>query len=471
LTLRIKTLSTHDALNKIQDAQIHLGEQHLGKLTKTKCSECREAFTVLKDQTFQWLQESIREQTWEDAAHFFGCLKSAESLGLDHERRNVESRLLDIQDVASSLLGELVKALDSTQTQNDFHGFVGHASSLGNAIVVLTNSVLGDISLHRFQREHERLLSEINFKFDQTLLQCENSLQQHQYKETVAGITVLQEMAHASVGTATKGWCAVTDFESRVVTLLQHVHAFAENECNDCKQVVHQLNLSAHPAKSEVAELLVYLQHVQQHKKMFCDLTGKIPSLCRFMGATSSLSTATSPLSWGAASPVSTATSPLSWDLVLSQRFKAVEVELANSLRFYSVACQERCISSLATEPKPRTDDVAAFLKTLAACQDLEPFFIAGQGQKSLPFTEQRQAVVDAVKLMFSELRHTFSLDLGALRMADANAKLKKAKEMLVLREVFAADAITLDTAVEEMRGNFDQKSSLFSHNFSHALQ
>jgi len=448
----VEVSSTDDALVKIQDAQIHLGEQHLGNLAKTKCSECREAFTVLKDQTFQRLKKSITERNWEDAAHFFRCLKGAESLGLDHERHNVESRLLDIQDVASSLLGELVKALDSEQTQNDFHGFVGHACSLGNAIVVLTNCMLSDTSLHRFKREHERLLSEINCKFDQTLLQCQNGLKQHQHKETVDGITVLQEMAHASVGTATRGWSAVMDFDSRIVSLLQDVHDFAENECNDCKHVVDKLNLAAHPDKSEVAELLVYLQHVQQHKKMFCELTGKIPSLCERMQANGLQQN-------------------LAWDVCLFERCQAVEVELGNSLRRYAVECHERCMCSLTTEPKPRTDDVAAFLKTLATCQDLEPFFSAGQGQKLPPFTEQRQAVVDSVKLMFSELRHTFSLDLNAVSMADANAKLEKAKDMLVLREVFAADAITLDTAVEEMRGNFDQKSSLFAHNVADALQ
>jgi len=97
--------------------------------------------------------------------------------------------------------------------------------------------------------------------------------------------------------------------------------------------------------------------------------------------------------------------------------------------------------------------------------------FAVGKDQGAQPFTEQRKVVVNAVKLMFSELRNTCDRNIQADKMADAHADLETAKAMLVLRDVFSADAITLDKAVEEMHGVFDQKASGFAQRVGDALQ
>jgi len=233
---------------------------------------------------------------------------------------------------------------------------------------------------------------------------------------------------------------------------------FAGNECIECKHEVAQLSVSApHATPSKVAELLVRLQHAQQHKKMFCELTDKIPGLCELSNQIQSR------LSPGLEASTQAANDwELRWDQLLCQKYQAVEDDLRNSLRLYAVACQERCVCSLA-EPKPHAKDVVAFLKTLDMCKQLEPVCATGEGRGFQPFTDQHNAVVKAIKNMFSELRDTCGRDIRADKMADAKAKLDKVNQMLVLRDVFANDSITLDAAVNDLRGDFDQKRSSFA--------
>ena len=274
-------------------------------------------------------------------------------------------------------------------------------------------------------------------------------------------------MALASIGTKTNGMCALSDFESCVAELLKHLKTFAEEECIECKRKVAQLDVSVgHPTPSDVAELLVCLQHTKQHKNLFFELQGKIPGLCKISNRFQS------ELSAGLESSAKVAkdTWESQWDLLLFQKYQTVEDELRNSLLLYTVACQERCISSLAIEPKSHADDVAAFLKTLDMCKQLQHLFATSR-EEFQPFEKQHTVVVEAIKRMFKCLHKTYCSDIIRNKMAEANVKLDKAKEMLVLRDVFAADAFTLDAAVEGMRTAFDQKCSQFSKSVCDALR
>jgi hypothetical protein len=55
--------------------------------------------------------------------------------------------------------------------------------------------------------------------------------------------------------------------------------------------------------------------------------------------------------------------------------------------------------------------------------------------------------------------------------MAEASTKLGKIKAVLVLRGEFAGDAITLDQAYEELRGEYDQKSGVFMQTVGNLLK
>ena len=128
-------------------------------------------------------------------------------------------------------------------------------------------------------------------------------------------------------------------------------------------------------------------------------------------------------------------------------------------------------LSSLTEEPKPRADDVVAYLNTLTVCKQLDPVFAATRPETGAqPFAKQRQAVRDAVKSKFSELRDACGRDVRANQMASAQAKLNIAKEMLVLRGEFAGDAIKMDDAVEELCSDFQQRSGAFAQSVAKAL-
>jgi len=55
--------------------------------------------------------------------------------------------------------------------------------------------------------------------------------------------------------------------------------------------------------------------------------------------------------------------------------------------------------------------------------------------------------------------------------MTDAEQRFQKAREMLVLRDEFAGDALPMDDAVEEMRTAFEVKNSQFYQRVSEALK
>ena len=185
LTIRLKNSkrafledqkTTADALVKINAAQTHLDE-HLEHCAKTKCLECKEAFTELKEQTFQQLQEAISGRAWEDAAHLFCCLESAEKIGLEAERRHVRIRLLEQQKAASKNLVGLVEGLNVALVQDDFMKFEDYGCSIGNATRLLAESVLGKETLKLLTTQYARLLSQVDVKFQQTLSQCRAGLE------------------------------------------------------------------------------------------------------------------------------------------------------------------------------------------------------------------------------------------------------------------------------------------------------
>jgi len=140
LTIRLKNdkrafledaKTTADALVKINAAQTHL-DKHLEHCAKTKCLECQEAFTELKEQTFQQLQEAVGGRAWEDAAHLFRCLKSAGKIELETETRHVKIQLIDLQKTASKNLVDLVESLNVALVQDDFMKFEDYGCSIGN---------------------------------------------------------------------------------------------------------------------------------------------------------------------------------------------------------------------------------------------------------------------------------------------------------------------------------------------------
>jgi hypothetical protein len=101
------------------------------------------------------------------------------------------------------------------------------------------------------------------------------------------------------------------------------------------------------------------------------------------------------------------------WNVTLCQMLVVAEKELTESLEDYARACRDRCFSSLAGKPKPLADDVVAYLNTLTVCKQLDPVFASTRPETGAPlFAKQRQAVRDAVKSKFSELRDACSRDV-----------------------------------------------------------
>jgi hypothetical protein len=212
--------------------------------------------------------------------------------------------------------------------------------------------------------------------------------------------------------------------------------------------------------ESEVKLIAAHLQPVHQLRKHFFTLKSQIPSLCMIM------SLDTSDLI-----PNSTAAE---WDEELFRMLQDAEDHLCKSLQSYARACHDRCLSSLAAEPKPLADDIVNFLNTLTNCQELDPFLASvgpdeGAGGTQ-PFAEHRKSVRDAVKQKFTEVRASFSRDVGADRMAAAQANLEWANDMQPLRDEFKGDAITLDAHLQEMKGSFEQNAGTVATRFNSAL-
>lgn len=463
---------TADALAQIDAAEDNLGKHHLGQQARDSRIKCREAFVTLKDKTFEQLRIAIEMANWQEASFCYDYMKSAATLGSVEERRSVQVRLVDMQNSAHTNLCNLVDSLSTYLERDDFQGFMKYEGSLGTA-KLLPDSVLCQASLDKFNSDHVQLLSRVNEKFTQTAEQCRDALNQHKYREMVAGITVIEDMAEASVGLESESGCAVPDFNSRVAELLKDVKFFAKREVDECQQLAAHFDISHLPTEADVAELNKSLQKLQQLKKQVDILKGKVPNLgsildpCELFPVPKESLPATprGSQSKGRRQKKRTNTTADTPDFVteLFRMLETAEDALAKCLQAYASACRERCLSSLAAEPKPRANDVVVFMKTLTVCQVLDAFFAAASPDAGRqPFAEQRKAVSAAVKQKVMEVHDECGRDVRADKMADAKAKLDISQEMLVFADEFAGDARSLNALVEEMQGNFNQKAGAF---------
>jgi hypothetical protein len=509
--------ATASALQHIDDAHAHL-LRHLRPSAQQARDACRKQFAALKDSIYDRLGQAVQENDWQQAATLFACLQGAEKLGSPEEQHHVEVRLHDVQTQASTALGNLAERLAGHLARKDYQNFMQEEGLLGRVKLLAPDSVLREASLQRFKGEHDRLLQMMEAKLAQALAQLRSALESHEYADCAGEILHLELMAKASVGRQSDLGCACPDFNKRVTDALRHIHSFTKDQVEECKQDVAQLNVNAsHPTEAQVADLRGRLCRLHNHREQVRFLEGAVPGLCAVVGRFQSphdeegeeqLDADTTDSSmeqemesgeaqedqekdpeeggrkrkWvavkqeedvggGPAKRRNRAAAGM-WDRVLGRILSLAEEDLSASLVYYSAACQQRCVSSLEAMPKPRADDVVSFLATLEKCQQLDSFVRAAAREAAggAPFLQTRKGVIDLVKRKFSELRDACGRNVRASRMADAHVNLEAAREMLVLRDEFAGDAITLDAAVEEMKGNFDQKAGAFARSVGEAL-
>ena len=519
--------ATGSALQRIDEALAHL-LSHLRPSAQQARELARKQFVALKDSVYDRLGQAVQENDWKQAAALFVCLQGAEKLGSPEEQHHVEQRLQDVQTQASTALGNLAERLAGHLARKDYQNFMQEEGLLGRVKLLAPNSVLREASLHRFKGEHDRLLQMMEAKFAQALVQLRSALESHKFADCVKEILHLEVMAKASVGRQSDLGCACPDFNKRLTDALLYMHSFATDQAEECKQGVAHLNMNVHPTEAQVADLRDRVWRLRNHREQVLALEGAVPALCAVVGRIPSphvrekdaesegeqgeegLDADTTDSSmeheveggeaqedqekdleeggrkrkWvavkqeeeggGEGEPAKRRARAAAgmWDHVLVRILSLAEEDLSSSLIHYSAACQQRCHSSLEAMPKPRADDVVAFLATLEKCQQLDSFMcaVAREAGETKTFLQARKGVIDLVKRKFSELRDACGRDVRANRMADAHANLEAAREMLVLRDEFAGDAITLDAAVEEMKGNFDQKAGAFARSVGEAL-
>jgi hypothetical protein len=259
-----------------------------------------------------------------------------------------------------------------------------------------------------------------------------------------------------SVGREPESGCLVPDFNKRLAELLQHVYSDVVDKCKSL--VAPRRDPLQYTTKSEVEQLDENWQPVHQLREHVKKLKSQIPSLCTIMSL----------------NPSDLVPQSADWDEELFRMLQDAEADLCRSLQSYARACHDRCLSSLAAEPKPLANDIVNFLNTLIFCENLDQFLASAGPDEGAAgtqtFAEQRKSVRDAVKQKFIEVRDAFSRDVRADKMAAAQASLEWASEMRPLRHEFADDAITFDAALQEMKGSFEQRAGTFARKFDNAL-
>lgn len=362
-------------------------------------------------------------------------------------------------------------------------------------------SLLRPTTLRHFKDEHARLLGRVEERYLQTEDSIRAAMREHRYVDVVKALTgIVEKMADARVDGVVFSGPAET-FKVRVAMLLQHIKACAKEQVDECKRMMDLMRdpcRATPPSEAEVADFKGRLQILQEFKKQITGvLKGKVPTLNVVLSQMSvPAELFPGPVqAWAQHGHASTSSVPSTprgakskrqkkkengakengaegdgWDTALGQMLLAAEADLTTSLEEYACACRERCLASLGEEPRPRAEDVVTFLKTLSVCKELDTVFAEARPEGAQPFTDERKAVNDAVKSKFKQVRDTCSRKVRANQMAEAQSTLEIAKDMLILRDVFAGDAIKMDEAVEEMRSDFDQKSGAFAQSVSKAL-
>ena len=371
---------------------------------------------------------------------------------------------------------------------------------LAEAVLLPMGSLLRDTTLSHFKAEHARLLIRVEERYQQTDELVRGALLEHRYADVAKDLTtVVEKMAEAGVDRVIFSGRAEA-FNTRVAALLQRIQACAKEEVEECTRLTYALLDSCRaipPTEIEVADLKERLQLLQKFKNQVCSIKGKMPQLNLLLRRMSMAPAESFPSLAAGARPTYSMTSeqwsgdatPVTprgtksrrqkknvsavdvWEVVPYDMIHAAEVHLTQSLEEYACTCRERCFSSLSVEPKPRAEDVVAFLRTLSLCKELDSVLAAARPNSGThPFTEQRKAVSEAVKKKFIEVRDTYSRQVRAKQMAEAQSTLEVARDLLVLRDEFAGDAIKMDDAVEEMRSDFDQKSGAFAQSVLKAI-
>ena len=357
--------------------------------------------------------------------------------------------------------------------------------ALGKAVLFPSDSFLRDTTLCHFKSEHARLLGRVEERYQQADELLRQALHQHRYADVMNALATMEKMAEAGVNDVivSKG----ATFNKRVLELLQHIHEYTNEHIGECKRMMEALRdpcRATPPTEAEVADFKALVQVLQEFKKQISVvLRGKVPNLNL---VSSQMSVGPAELFPTTVAEVTTPRGTKSrrqkkkentaagdaWDDALYQMLRVAEIDLTRSLEEYACACKERCLTSLGEEPKPRAEDVVTFLKTLSICKELDPVFTAARPNSgsTQPFTEQRKVANAAVKSKFMEIRDTCSRYVRASQMAAAQSTLEIAKDMLVLRDEFAGDAMKMDDAVEEMRSDFDQKTGVFAQSVLKAL-
>lgn len=486
-----RAIAMSSTLAQIDDAGEYL-KHHLTQQARDAMSACREAFTKFKDDEIEHLRLVVDRRDWESASVLFKCLKNAENMGSMEEKHNVEKRLGDIQNLASAILTERVKALKEILERDEFKSFIRDEVALGSATLLPEGSVLSAHDLQKFKSEHAQLLETAQKKFKGTEELCRDKLKERRYAEVAKAIIMMEKMAEAQVDRENPWGCVVPTFNQCVADLLQHVQNYASAEVDECKLLTERLcEPGCLPTEKEVVDLKARLQQLLELKKNVNGIKGNVPMLNSiafspadlFPSPGQAVTAGDSSERRGDATPRGSkskrqpkkkngaAGDVWVWDVTLCQMLVAAEKELTESLEEYAEKCRDRCFSSLDEEPKPRAEDVVAYLNTLTVCKQLDPVFAATRPETGAhPFAKQRQAVSDAVKSKFSELRDACGRDVRANQMASAQAKLNILTEMLVLRGEFSGDAITMDDAVEELYSDFQQRSGAFAQSVAKAL-
>ena len=467
---------TAKTLEQIDAAQEYLCSHHLGQEATDSCVKCRKAVSALKDTAFEHLQRAIVERNWQEASDLFHCLEGAERMmGSTEEKDSVKSRLLDIQELARTTLHNTIQELDGYVVRDDFEGFMQNEAVLGQVAMLTPDTLLSTRSMESFKAEHKRLLEKVDAKFTENQQKCAATVTVEQrYADMEPCLVSIEKMAEASVERETSSGCAVPRFQERVASLLREVHEHVRNNIDECKEQIRHLRDTL-PSRSEIDALQGSLKGLQEMKKHVLSLQGKIPVIgqmslfdpCELFSENDSCQPS------GTCVQNEHLQTNRQWDCALVWMLESAEAELTKSLEEYAGNCHERCLSSLAGKPKPRSNDVVDHLHVLDMCQNLDPVFAAARLKPAIqkPFAAQREAVCRAVKDLFNDLRTSMDSDVRSHKMSEAKEKLEKAQELLVLRDVFASDSITLDAAVDEMRGNYEQRSGVFAQSVNDALK